>query len=53
MAPNGQFIRVTYVYTALKARLLTAYQLTNIQRVEMLFNLPPLGAQKPQSCWRR
>ena len=34
-------------YTALKARLLTAYQLTNIQRVEMLFNLPPLGAQKP------
>ena len=26
---------------------MTAYQLTNIQRVEMLFNLPPLGAQKP------
>ena len=34
-------------YTALKARLLT-----KVQRVEMLFNLPPLGAQKP-SGWRR
>ncbi len=28
-------------------RLLAAHQLTDIQRVEQLFNLPPLGAQKP------
>jgi hypothetical protein len=34
-------------YQALKARLLTAYQLTNIQRVEQLFNMPPLGGQRP------
>ena len=34
-------------YTALKARLLTAYELTNIKQVELLFNLPPLGKQKP------
>ncbi len=34
-------------YTALKARLMTAYELTNIRRVELLFNLPALGEQKP------
>ena len=31
-------------YTELRRRLL---QLTDIQRVEQLFNLPPLGSQKP------
>jgi hypothetical protein len=34
-------------YTELRHRLLAAHQLTDIQRVEQLFNLPPLGAQKP------
>jgi hypothetical protein len=34
-------------YTELRRRLLAAYQLTDIQRVEQLFNLPPLAAQKP------
>ncbi len=34
-------------YTELRRRLLAAHQLTGIQRVEQLFNLPPLGAQKP------
>jgi len=34
-------------YQALKARLMTAYELTNIKRVELLFNLQPLGEQKP------
>jgi hypothetical protein len=34
-------------YTELRCRLLAAHQLTDIQRVEQLFNLPPLGAQKP------
>ncbi len=34
-------------YTQLKARLLAAHQLTDYQRVEQLFQLPPLGAQKP------
>ncbi len=34
-------------YTELHWRLLAAHQLTDIQRVEQLFNLPPLGAQKP------
>jgi hypothetical protein len=34
-------------YTELRRRLLAAHQLTDIQRVEQLFNLPPLGAQKP------
>jgi hypothetical protein len=34
-------------YTELHRRLLAAHQLTDIQRVEQLFNLPPLGAQKP------
>jgi hypothetical protein len=34
-------------YTQLKARLLTAHQLTDYQRVEQIFQLPPLGAQKP------
>jgi hypothetical protein len=33
-------------YTELRRRLLAAHQLTDIQRVEQLFNLPPLGAQK-------
>jgi hypothetical protein len=33
--------------TELRHRLLAAHQLTDIQRVEQLFNLPPLGAQKP------
>jgi hypothetical protein len=33
-------------YTELRHRLLAAHQLTD-QRVEQLFNLPPLGAQKP------
>ncbi len=31
----------------LKARLLAAHQLTDYQRVEQIFQLPPLGAQKP------
>jgi hypothetical protein len=34
-------------YTELRRRLLAAHQLTDIQRVEQLFNLPPLGTQKP------
>jgi hypothetical protein len=34
-------------YTVLRRRLLAAHQLTDIQRVEQLHNLPPLGAQKP------
>jgi hypothetical protein len=34
-------------YTELPRRLLATHQLTDIQRVEQLFNLPPLGAQKP------
>ncbi len=34
-------------YTELCRRLLAAHQLTDIQRVEQLFNLPPLVAQKP------
>jgi hypothetical protein len=34
-------------YTELRRRLLAAHKLTDIQRVEQLFNLPPLGAQKP------
>jgi hypothetical protein len=34
-------------YTELRRRLLAAHQLTDIQRVEQLFNLPPLAAQKP------
>jgi hypothetical protein len=34
-------------YTELRRRLLAAHQLTDIQRVEQLFSLPPLGAQKP------
>jgi len=34
-------------YTQLRARLLNAHQLTDIQRVEQLINLPPLAAQKP------
>jgi hypothetical protein len=34
-------------YTELRRRLLAAHQLTDIQRVEQLFNLPPLVAQKP------
>jgi hypothetical protein len=34
-------------YTELRHRLLAAHQLTDIQRVEQLHNLPPLAAQKP------
>jgi hypothetical protein len=34
-------------YTELHRRLLAAHQLTEIQRVEHLHNLPPLAAQKP------
>jgi hypothetical protein len=34
-------------YTELRRRLLAAHQLSDIQRVEQLHNLPPLGAQKP------
>jgi hypothetical protein len=34
-------------YTELHRRLLAAHQLRDIQRVEQLFNLTPLGAQKP------
>jgi hypothetical protein len=30
-----------------EARLLAARQLTDFQRVEQIFQLPPLGAQKP------
>jgi hypothetical protein len=33
-------------YTELRRRLLAAHQLTDIQRVEQLHNLPPLAAQK-------
>jgi hypothetical protein len=33
--------------TELRRRLLAAHQLTDIQRVEQLHNLPPLAAQKP------
>ncbi len=35
------------LYMELRRRLLAAHQLTDIQRVEQLFNLPPLAAQKP------
>jgi hypothetical protein len=34
-------------YMELRRRLLAVHQLTDIQRMEQLFNLPPLGAQKP------
>ncbi len=34
-------------YTELRRRLLATHQLTDIQRVEQLHNLPPLAAQKP------
>jgi hypothetical protein len=34
-------------YEALKRRLLAAHQLNDMQRVEQLHNLPPLGGQKP------
>ncbi len=34
-------------YTELRRHLLAAHQLTDIQRVEQLFNLPPPAAQKP------
>jgi hypothetical protein len=34
-------------FDRLRARLLTAHQLTDIQRVEKLLALPPLGKQKP------
>ena len=34
-------------FQALKDRLLVAHQLTDIQRVEQLHALPPLGAQRP------
>jgi hypothetical protein len=34
-------------YTELRRRLLAAHQLTDIQRVEQLFSLPPLAPQKP------
>jgi hypothetical protein len=33
-------------YTELSRRLLAAHQLTDIQQVEQLFNLPPLSSQK-------
>ncbi len=34
-------------YRELRRRLLAAHQLTDIQTVEQLHNLPPLEAQKP------
>jgi hypothetical protein len=34
-------------YTELRRHLLAAHQLTDIQRVEQLHNLPPLAAHKP------
>ena len=34
-------------FTELRRRLLTAHQLTDMQRVEQLNSLPPMGAQKP------
>ncbi len=34
-------------YTELCCRMLAAHQLTDIQRVEKLFSLRPLAAQKP------
>ena len=34
-------------FTDLRRRLMTAHQLTDIQRVEQLNCLPPMGAQKP------
>ena len=33
-------------FTELQRRLLSAHQLNNIQRVDQLFNLPPMGTQK-------
>jgi hypothetical protein len=38
-------------YTQLKVRLLTAHQLTDYQRVEQIFQLPPLGAPKPSELF--
>jgi hypothetical protein len=38
-------------YTELRRRLLAAHQLTDIQRVEHLFILPPLAAQKPSKLF--
>jgi hypothetical protein len=34
-------------FDQLKGRLVTAHQLTDIQRVKKLLTLPPLGKQKP------
>jgi hypothetical protein len=45
-----QTLRPTHLrgpYLQLKARLLVAHQLTDYQRVEQIFQLPPLRAQKP------
>jgi hypothetical protein len=39
-------------YTELHRCLLAAHQLTNIQRVEQLFNLLPLSSQKPSELLR-
>jgi hypothetical protein len=38
---------LTNLYTELRCCLMAAHQLTNIQRLEQLFNLLPLAAQKP------
>jgi hypothetical protein len=38
---------LTNLYTELRRHLLAAHQLTNIQRLEQLFNLLPLATQKP------
>jgi hypothetical protein len=41
-------------YEVIKARLLSALQLTDYQRADKLFELPGLGARKPSEfrCWR-
>jgi hypothetical protein len=38
---------LTNLSMELRCRLLAAHQLTNIQRLEQLFNLLPLATQKP------
>jgi hypothetical protein len=41
------------LYTELLGHLMAALQITDIQREELLFNMPPLAAQKPSEFWRR
>jgi hypothetical protein len=44
---------LTNLSTELRRHLLAAHQLTNIQRLEQLFNLLPLAAQKPSELLLR